>query len=456
MNRLSIRLRVTLFYAAVMVLLLALMLAVIFVAGDHQLHGSAHTQLENAVKAAGNELEFENGYLEIDADIDLYPEGVTLVLYGPEGTPLLGAAPTKFPGSTPLVSDSFQRVEENDLTWEVYDLFVSYGEGGVWIRGIHLYSTERNILQSVFGISLVIFPLFVLLALIGGHLITRRAFHPVRRIIHTAEAIGSGNDLSQRIALPAGHQDEIYELGRTFDAMFDRLETSFNRERQFSSDVSHELRTPLSAILAQCDFALSGEASSADIQESLRSIHRQTRRMSTLISQLLELTRADQNRAMVNKETIDLLDIIEAALEQLEPEAEKRKIRLLKHLPTSAELVGDPALLLRVVINLVSNAIQYGHEGGYVRIALVSDGSVLTLVVEDDGIGISPEHLPHIFDRFYRIDPARATCEGNSGLGLSMVKWIVSAHEGTVSVDSLPQNGSTFTVRLPILSKEVS
>ncbi len=450
MSRLSIKLRVTLFYTAAMILLLALTLAFLFLVAGYQFTGASHLQLENAVKQAGNQVEFEEDYLQIDPEIDLYPEGVTLVLYGPEGTPLLGSPPTQFPGDTPLVSDQFQEVSYAGTTWQVYDLYIAYGTVGLWIRGISSLSSGQNVLRSIVTLSLVALPLFILLALIGGYIITRRAFRPVQKIVKAAEAISSGKDLTQRIGLTGNERDEIHALGHAFDEMFARLEASFNRERQFASDASHELRTPIAAILTQCEYALALPEDDPEQRHCLQRIQRQAKRMSTLVSQLLELTRADQQRAAVHKESFDFSELIEVVLEQMEPQAQARGIALRTRLKPHLSYFGDPSLMMRLILNLVSNAIQYGRSGGFVVVSLTDDGHQVELRVEDNGIGIAPEHVPHIFERFYRVDPARNLQSGNSGLGLSMVAWIVQVHDGTISVSSTPQVGTTFTLIFPL------
>lgn len=450
MSRLSIKVRVTLFYTVAMILLLALTLAFLFLASDYQLTGSSHRMLESAVKQAGNQVEFEEDYLQIDPEIDLYPDGVTLVLYGPEGTPLLGTPPAQFPADTPLVSDQFQEVSAGETRWQVYDLYIAYGASGLWIRGIGSLSTGQSILRSIVTLSLVALPLFILLALAGGYAITRRAFRPVQEIVKAAEAISSGSDLTRRIGLAGNEHDEIYALGHAFDEMFARLEESFNRERQFASDASHELRTPIAAILTQCEYALSLPEDNAEQRMCLERIQRQAKRMSTLVSQLLELTRADQQRAAIRKESFDLSELIEVVLEQMEPQAQARGIEFRTRLKPNLSFFGDPSLMMRLILNLVSNAIQYGRSGGFVLVSLTDDGRQAELRVEDNGIGIAPEHTPHIFERFYRADPSRSAQSGSSGLGLSMVAWIVKAHGGTVGVSSTLGVGTTFTVILPL------
>lgn len=196
--------------------------------------------------------------------------------------------------------------------------------------------------------------------------------------------------------------------GHAFDEMFARLEESFNRERQFASDASHELRTPIAAILTQCEYALSLPEDNAEQRMCLERIQRQAKRMSTLVSQLLELTRADQQRAAIRKESFDLSELIEVVLEQMEPQAQACGIEFRTRLKPNLSFFGDPSLMMRLILNLVSNAIQYGRSGGFVLVSLTDDGRQAELRVEDNGIGIAPEHTPHIFERFYRADPSRS------------------------------------------------
>lgn len=444
MKQLSIKLRVTLFYTAVLAVILAVVLGFVFITLDLRLVYSSRANLEDAVKGAFDDIDFKGGQLEIDSRINLYHNGITLVLYGPAGTLLLGSTPAGYPVETPLLAETHQSAENSGQKWQIYDMYVSYGGTGVWVRGIYSLSASASALNSVTIITAVCFPLVLLLAALGGYLITRRAFRPVDRITQAANRITGGSDLSAR--LPDGGTDEIARLAQAFNAMLNRLEAAFEREKQFTSDASHELRTPISVILSQADYALAHPEGDSEILPALQSIRSQGKKMSALVAQLLELTRADNQTLRLDRERVDLVALCETVMEELEEQAQARGIRMLCELEPGVALDGDQTLLTRMVMNLVTNAIAYGKQNGYVLLRLRQAADGVQLSVSDDGIGIAPEHLDRIFDRFYRADPSRrASQDGSAGLGLSMVRWIVQAHGGTVSVKSVPGEGSTFT-----------
>lgn len=445
MKRLSIKLRVTLFYTAVLAIILCVVLGFVFLTLDLRLVYSSKANLEDAVKGAFDHIDFKSGQLEIDSRIDLYHDGITLVLYGPAGTLLLGSTPAGFPVETPLIADTHQSAENGGQKWQVYDMYVSYGDTGVWVRGVYSLSASASALNFVTIAAAFSFPLVLLLSAVGGYLITKRAFRPVDRITEAANRITGGSDLSER--LPDGGKDEIARLAQSFNAMLDRLESAFEREKQFTSDASHELRTPISVILSQADFALANPDDPAEILHALQAIRTQGRKMTALVAQLLELTRADNQTLRLEKERVDLSALCETVAEELEATAQARAIRLQCELDPGVMLEGDQTLLTRMVMNLVANAIAYGKENGYALLRLHQTEHEIRLSVSDNGIGIAPEHLDRIFDRFYRVDPSRHSSQnGSAGLGLSMVRWIVQAHGGTVSVESTPGVGSAFLV----------
>lgn len=449
MKQLSVKLRVTLFYTAILAVILSVVLGFVFLALDLRLVYSSKANLEDAVKNAFDHIDFKGGQLEIDSRIGLYHDGITLVLYGPTGTLLLGSAPAGFPEETPLISDFHQSAENGGQKWQVYDLYIGYGDTGVWVRGVYSLSASASVLNSVTIVAAVCFPLVLLLSAAGGYLITKRAFRPVDRIIEAANRISGGRDLSERLPSSSG-SDEIARLAQSFNAMLDRLEGAFEREKQFTSDASHELRTPIAAILSQADFALASPNLPQEIRQALNAIRDQSGKMSALAAQLLELTRADSQTLLLEKERVDLSSLCATVAEELEEQAQARGIRIQCRLDPDITLLGDQTLLIRLVINLVANAIRYGKENGFVCIRLRKTEGAAMLSVTDDGIGIAPEHLNRIFDRFYRADPARRSSQNaGAGLGLSMVQWIVQAHGATISVESELGKGSTFLIRFP-------
>ena len=302
------------------------------------------------------------------------------------------------------------------------------------------------------------------IALGSGYCLAGRAMAPVRTITRTARGI-SETDLHQRLKL--GTHDELGELADTFDAMLDRLQAAFDRQRQFTADASHELRTPLTIVSLEADQALARRRSTEEYERAMKVIKSENEFMARLVNDLLTLARMDAGQTQLKLEPLDLSDIGLEVTERLSALANRAGVEIeLGELP-AAPVNGDRQYLSQMVTNLVENAIKYaGGRGKHVRIETGTraqpGGAQAWLSVEDDGPGIPPDHLPHLFGRFYRVDPARArrqeeTAEGEpdkepegSGLGLSIVQWIARAHQGEVSVDSQVGRGSRFEVRLPL------
>ena len=337
-----------------------------------------------------------------------------------------------------------------DETWTTYDIMIPYGNGQIlWARGINTAETLTTAEHLMFRMLLIACPLLIAVALLVGYSITRRALLPVDEICRTADEIGSGMDLSRRIPEERA-RGEMRQLTDTFNHMFARLEESFAKERQFTSDASHELRTPIAVIRSQAEYALMEDVTKEERKEGLEIILKQSEQMSSLVSRLLTLARADSGKQALRREPVDLSLVAASAAEKIQEKAAGRKIRVQCSICPGLTVRGDAGSLDQVFVNLLENAAQYGNEGGQICLTVEQDGRTAVCRVEDDGIGIAPEHLDKIWNRFYRVDEVRGSENGNSGLGLSLVKWIVEAHQGTVSVESEPGRGSRFTVRLPL------
>lgn len=447
MKKLSIKGRVTLWYACWMLILLGAVLAAVFSVSDLLLYFTEKDLLVRAVEDSLGQVSLEDG--EVDpGDMDFLQEGVYLSVYAGDGTPLYGRVPEDFNNQLPFSQGQLQEVEAETAEWLVYDGRTELdGWGSVWIRGVTAQERMSGAVQFVFGVVLIVLPFVVVLAAGAGYYITRRAFRPVTQIVEAAERIGSGSDLSLRIGLGDG-DDEIHTLARAFDRMFDRLESSFEKEKQFTSDASHELRTPTAIILSQSEYALENASTLEEARKALEVDLQQAKKMSALLRQLLFLARADRGVQKLQPETIDLSEIAGLVAEELQGMAEKRQIRLETEAEPGLTARADETMMMRVFLNLLSNAVKYGKEGGFARLRLWREGGWIAGEVRDDGIGIAEENLPLIWNRFYQADPAR-TAEGGSGLGLSMVKWIIEAHGGSVGVSSRLGEGSVFTFRIP-------
>lgn len=291
---------------------------------------------------------------------------------------------------------------------------------------------------------LLVIPCYILLAAIGARVLARRALQPIRQITESARKISMG-DLSERID-GIESRDEVGELADTFNQMIEELEVSFQRERQFTSDASHELRTPMTVITACTEDALFTD-DPAIRNENLKVIQKENQRMTKMLSQLLMLSRGYEGRYHFQPEELYLYDMVESVSESLAGMAEEKSIQIHNEIPRKQTIYADQSLFTQLLVNLVENAIKYGNEKGNVWLTLEEKEHGSVLEIRDDGIGISKEDLPKIFERFYRADKARD--RKGSGLGLSIVKWIVTLHGGKITVDSTLGQGTKMTVVLP-------
>jgi len=294
-------------------------------------------------------------------------------------------------------------------------------------------------------LAAVVLGALALAALIGWFLASR-AMRPVDRMTRTARAIGDSGDLTRRLEEPR-ERDELRRLASTFNDMLARLDQAVGAQRRFLADASHELRSPLAAIRTNVEALLRGaDADPTDREESLRAIARETDRMGRLVADLLALARADAGQPLVRK-PIELDALLIEAYQQQRRLAEGVNLTLGEL--EQVEVMGDADRLKQLVLNLVDNALRYTPPGGDVTLDVTREASWALLRVRDTGVGISAEHLPHIFERFYRVDPPRTRHSGGTGLGLAICKWVAEAHGGRIEVASTVDHGSVFTVFLP-------
>jgi two-component system, OmpR family, sensor kinase len=311
--------------------------------------------------------------------------------------------------------------------------------------GTSLTPTLAQMRQLGFALALLGFGIVVAGFAVGWWLATR-ALRPIEEISRTARDISAG-DLSQRINA-SETESELGQLAAVLNSTFARLDTAFTQQKQFTSDAAHELRTPVAVILTQVQSTLNKERSGAEYRETLEACQRAATRMKKLVESLLELARLDAGQAAGRREPLDLSRCAADCVALIQPLAEERKIQLHSEL-TAAPCVGDADQLALVITNLLTNAIHYNRGGGEVRIKTRLENDTAIVTVTDNGSGIAPEHLPRIFDRFYRADTARTSSQGRTGLGLAITKSIVESHGGRIEVSSEPGKGSSFEVRLP-------
>ena len=333
-----------------------------------------------------------------------------------------------------------------------------------WTRGTFRESTMilpfpnvtilvgRNIKPELAELHIIGFQLagiggiILLIVLAGGWWFVTQAIKPVEIISATAARI-SGGDLSQRINV-AETESELGRLAAMLNSTFARLETAFDQQKRFAADAAHELRTPVSVILTQTQLSLNRERTAEDYKQTVIACQRAAQRMRRLIESLLELARYDAGQEVLKRLPFDLAGTVNESVDLVKTLADERGVTVSAEI-SPLEMTGDSERLGQVVMNLLTNAIQYNCPGGTVRVNLAREGGLAVLTVADTGKGIAPEDLPRVFERFYRADQSR-TGSGNSGLGLSICKAIVGAHGGTLEAASEPGTGSTFTLRLPV------
>lgn len=313
-------------------------------------------------------------------------------------------------------------------------------------ESLHLLDVTLRRMQQLLGIAA---GSAALASLLGGWWLTTRAINPIANVTRVARRIAATGQFEQRLAVPPA-RDELGELAATFNDMLTRLEKTFRHQQEFLADVSHELRGPLMVIRGNLDL-LKMELPSQDRQDSARDATEEVERMSRLISDLLFLAEMGTEQVVgrrpvaLDKVVLEIFDRargLDAGIHQI----------LLTH-NDPLMVLGDRDRLDQMLWNLVQNALRYTPADGQVELSLRRRGQIAEVTVADTGIGISPDHLHRIFERFYRVDRARSRGEGSTGLGLAIVKQVAEAHGGKVQVRSKPGEGSTFTVFLPIPSR---
>lgn len=456
MRKLSLKAKLTLLYTACMLFVIGVIFILLFSISNKEVLASAQMRLKERVQESIEEIDWEDGRMEIDSDFYQIEDNVYLSLYDEKGSFLYGKLPNGFPNELMLSNDEIRKMEGDKKEWYVYDLQLQLRENHFYIRGITSVTDAEESFLITIRIALILLPLTVLLVGILVYRITRRTLLPVKTITETVQEIRQDADLSRRVNFnkegEEEKRDEIVCLSRTFNEMLEQLEKVFEREKQFTSDVSHELRTPVSVILAQCEACLTDENLNAEQHRQIELIQKKARTVAELISHLLMLSRADQGKIRLYLERVNVSELLEMIVEEQRIFAKERQMKIRMEIEPGLYIEVDETLYIRMMDNLISNAISYGKEGGTIIVTLRREKEGLCGTVQDDGIGIAKEHLPHIWERFYRVDKSRT--DGNhSGLGLSMVKWIVEEHRGEITVESQEGEGTTFTYVFPVRSE---
>ncbi|MFI5336313.1 MAG: sensor histidine kinase [Opitutales bacterium] len=307
---------------------------------------------------------------------------------------------------------------------------------------------ELNRLLVSLGLA---FAVVAAVALVGGILLVSRTLRPVEQITRSAERITSHN-LSERLP-EAQTGDEFAHLSRSLNRMITRLDEAFQLNRRFLADASHELRTPLTILRSELEAMLRSETTDTAMRESIGNLLEEVSRLSRIVENLFALSRLESDQMHVKHIELDLARLVSVTSEQMCLLAEDKGLTIECRTSTPVLVEGDSARLKQVIVNLLDNAIKYTPSGGTVRLSVAARGREAVFEVADTGIGIPPDAIPRVFDRFFRVDPARSREIGGAGIGLSIVKAICLAHRGTVEVRSVENQGSCFRVCLPLAGK---
>ncbi len=312
-----------------------------------------------------------------------------------------------------------------------------------------LASTEHT-LDDLRTIFLMLSPFAILLLTFCGWFLANRALNPVVEITETARKITAEN-LNERLPI---HEpgDELANLSSTINSMLARLEESFNRIKQFSADASHELRTPLAILKGETEVTLRWAKEEKELRQTLESNLEEINLMSRILEDLLALAKSEAKDLHLEIEEFSLSDLLQDIYLNAKTLAEPHKhlIRLRLQVESEIRMWGDQIQLYRMLLNIINNSVKYTRPGGVIEITLQIIDEMAVMTIRDSGVGIPEEHLPHIFDRFYRIDAARNREDGGTGLGLSIVKAIVDAHGGRIDVSSVVGEGTAVTITLPL------
>ena len=456
----TLRMRFALWVA--MLLLAALVVFGVFVytslarglssAVDNLLRLSA-SQAIAAINIEDGQINFTDSIPEGASATDLVEHGLTIRILSPKGDVLQAFGPYR---AAPVDSSALSAAVEGRSTFGTFTdpqekdsvrIFTAPIIEDTHLVGIVQVVQDLGDIKDTLGrllaALLLATPLLVGLAGVGGYFLAARALAPIDTITRTARRI-SAEDLSARLNLPAS-DDEVGRLAATFDEMLARLDDSFRRERQFTADASHELRTPLAAMQAILSVIRQERRTPEDYEQALDDLAEETDRLRALTEDLLRLARGDL-RQIAARETVDFSTLLRNVSDSLRPLAEAKGLTLEGTIPDGLRMIGDNDGLIRLFVNLLDNAIQFTEHGGITVAASREDNGKLRVTIADTGCGIAEEHLPHIFNRFYRVDRSR-TGRG-VGLGLAIALEIAHAHGGTIDASSEEGKGTMFVVLL--------
>ena len=434
--RIPVSIRVTVWFTAVIIFLFSIVLSSVILLEDRYINNTSTEELVSAVeKIYEDPDEFEN-----------FNDGIYYIKYNENNEIIAGKIPKDFDLTLAFSIEDINTYQIENKKFLYYDTRLK--NTGDWIRGIYPLSRFQNDISKMWDILFYyIAPLFIAFVAFVGYKIVKNAFKPVKKISETALEIKKSKNFSRRIELD-NSEDEIHKMASAFNEMLDTVEETFIHEKHFSSDVSHELRTPITVILAQSDYALDYVDTLDEAMESFEVINRQAKKMTSLINQIMELSKLERQNE-IEKERINFSNIILQLLEDYRTLLENSNIELITNIEKDLRIYGNKLMIERLFINLFTNAMKFTKTT--ISVSLNRINKEIILQIKDDGVGIAKEEQKYIWDRFFQINNSRNKDKNRgSGLGLSMVNKIAQLHSATIEVESEIWKGACFIVRFPI------
>jgi heavy metal sensor kinase len=446
----SVRVRLTLWYAAALGAILLAFAAGVYAFAREQLQTQLCQQLAHDCAAVTRQAETEPDELEELGDSAAVPvfavRTAAGLLYQTTAWQRLRLAPDFDDGTAAPAERSIRAPDGRP-----YRVVLGPPFGPENKYRMAVAQDEQGVNRALAGLArtlLLAYPAALMLAVASGYVLAGRLLAPVGAMARKAETI-TAERLAERLPVEHPH-DELGRLARVFNVTLGRLESSFERLRRFTADASHELRTPLTAMRSVGEVALRDDRDAAAYREAIGSMLEEVDRLTRLVESLLLLTRADSGTARLVREPLDLPALAAEVVEHLRPLSEEKTQSLSATLTPGTIVPGDRLMLRQALINLLHNAIRYTPAHGSVCVRVLSANGHALLEVSDNGPGIAATEHARIFERFYRIDPARPRALGGAGLGLAIAKWAVQANGGRIELDSAPGRGSTFRIVLPV------
>ena len=458
MKSLPIQTRLTAWYSVILTVVLSLFGLSAYFEMRNSIHETVDEALRERVKGVRGLILRDSQYGENDVKRELREHselagGALLQVSDQQGNWLYRSAPMS-DFEIPIASRNFTgpfTFASGDTPFRVVNAEIKAGDQSYLVQVAAPLDDFYEALHRFGMLLLVSIPILLLCAAGGGYWLSRRALAPFDQISQTARSVSIQN-LSSRLVVPQT-RDVLQRLSETFNSMLERLEAAFKKITQFTADASHELRTPVAVMRTRAELSLRKTRTVDEYREALTQIHTDLEKTSDLVEKLMLLARADYGAEDLQLSSADLGEIVRDACSQGRTLSENKQISFYERMPDFPVWVkADAHALRRLFLILIDNAVKYTPTGGQIDVLVATDNGSALAAVRDTGIGIAPEDLPNVFERFYRADKARSRESGGVGLGLSIGRWIVETHGGTIEVQSSPGHGSVFQVRLPLAS----